>query len=225
MAQVEPDPARPRLAHGRIDAPFGIDDRKLAREHVRVRDKAAPPRPALVLPAGCIGVHVDVEQPRSDQEAGNIDAVPRFCRVDRVGGAENPAIGDGDFRDAVLMVGRIEDVASLELHRIAHREFLQSLRSQKPLTSLEEIGELPAPLTAPWTDAVELRALLRELPLQEREVVALHDLEGYTAAEIAAMMDAPATTVNYRLRQARNRLRRERGERAGSYSPIPSMIL
>ena len=111
------------------------------------------------------------------------------------------------------------------LHRIAHREFLQSLRSQRPLTSLEEIGELPAPLTAPWTDAVELRALLSELPLQEREVVALHDLEGYTAAEIAAMMDAPATTVNYRLRQARNRLRRERGERAGSYSPIPSMIL
>ncbi len=39
------------------------------------------------------------------------------------------------------------------------------------------------------------------------------------------MMDAPATTVNYRLRQARNRLRRELGERAGSYSPIPSMIL
>jgi len=114
------------------------------------------------------------------------------------------------------MVGRIEDVASLELHRIAHREFLQSLRSQKPLTSLEEIGELPAPLTAPWTDAVELRALLRELPLQEREVVALHDLEGYTAAEIAAMMDAPATAG------ARPR---NRGGWAGSYSPIPSMIL
>ena len=121
VAQVEPDPARPRLAHGRIDAPFGIDDRKLAREHVRVRDKAAPPRPALVLPAGCIGVHVDVEQPRSDQET-----------------------------------------------------------------------------------------------LQEREVVALHDLEGYTAAEIAAMMDAPATAG------ARPR---KRGGWAGSYSPIPSMIL
>src|SRR5437660_12784895 len=30
------------------------------------------------------------------------------------------------------------------LHRIAHREFLQSLRSRKPLTSLEELEELPA---------------------------------------------------------------------------------
>ena len=36
MAQVEPDPARPRLAHVGIDAPLGIDDGKLAGEDVGV---------------------------------------------------------------------------------------------------------------------------------------------------------------------------------------------
>src|SRR6266851_9618227 len=31
------------------------------------------------------------------------------------------------------------------LHRIAHREFLQALRRQRPQTCLEEIGEIAAP--------------------------------------------------------------------------------
>jgi RNA polymerase sigma-70 factor (ECF subfamily) len=45
-----------------------------------------------------------------------------------------------------------------------------------------------------------------------REVVLLHYLEGYTSAEIARIVGAPASTVRYRLSQARERLRRELGE-------------
>jgi RNA polymerase sigma-70 factor, ECF subfamily len=98
------------------------------------------------------------------------------------------------------------------LHRIAHREFLQSLRSQRPLTSLSELGDLPAPHLTDLTEAVELRVIISKLPLQEREVVALHYLEGYTCEEIARILDAPVTTINYRLLEARARLRRELGE-------------
>jgi RNA polymerase sigma-70 factor (ECF subfamily) len=36
-----------------------------------------------------------------------------------------------------------------------------------------------------------------------REVVVLHDLEGYTGAEIATMLDLPTNTVHSRLRLAR----------------------
>src|SRR5439155_13994197 len=43
------------------------------------------------------------------------------------------------------------------LHRIAHREFLQALRSQRLPVSLEEMGELPAPHGLEWAEAVELR--------------------------------------------------------------------
>src|SRR6266852_978663 len=38
------------------------------------------------------------------------------------------------------------------LHRIAHREFLQALRSQRLPVSLEEMGELPAPHGLEWAE-------------------------------------------------------------------------
>jgi RNA polymerase sigma factor (sigma-70 family) len=66
------------------------------------------------------------------------------------------------------------------LHRIAHREFLQSLRRQRPLTSLAEVEDLPGPHHTELTEAAELRVIISRLPLQEREVVVLHYLEGHT---------------------------------------------
>src|SRR5438309_4398035 len=57
------------------------------------------------------------------------------------------------------------------LHRIAHREFLQALRSQRPQTCLEEIGEIAAPGAAAWTEGVELRVLIARLPVEARELV------------------------------------------------------
>jgi RNA polymerase sigma-70 factor (ECF subfamily) len=50
------------------------------------------------------------------------------------------------------------------------------------------------------------RLLLRALELLDedrRVVIVLHDLEGHTGAEIAAMLDVPANTVHSRLRLAR----------------------
>src|SRR5207244_1264155 len=109
---------------------------------------------------------------------------------------------------------RFESRSSLRvwLHRTAHREFLQSLRSQRPLASLEELEEAAAPPAGDRTEAVDLRLVIHKLPLPEREVVVLHYLEGYTAEEIARILDTPVTTVHYRLLEARARLRRELGE-------------
>jgi RNA polymerase sigma-70 factor (ECF subfamily) len=49
------------------------------------------------------------------------------------------------------------------------------------------------------------RALAR-LDDERREVVVLHDLEGYTGLEIAALLEIPANTVHSRLRLARAEL-------------------
>src|SRR5437870_6026731 len=51
------------------------------------------------------------------------------------------------FLQAWRSLGAFEGRSLLRawLHRIAHREFLQFLRGQRPLTSLEEFGELAAP--------------------------------------------------------------------------------
>jgi RNA polymerase sigma-70 factor, ECF subfamily len=98
------------------------------------------------------------------------------------------------------------------LYRIAHREFLQALRSQQLPVSLEEIDEPSAPHSGEWVEAVELREVIRKLPREEGEVVLLHYLEGYSSGEISRIVGVPAGTVRYRLSLARAHLQRELGE-------------
>jgi RNA polymerase sigma-70 factor (ECF subfamily) len=98
------------------------------------------------------------------------------------------------------------------LHRIAHREFLQALRGQRYVASLDDVVEVAAPGAEALTDAVEVRELIRRLPLEEREVVVLHYLEGYRCEEIAQILGAPVGRVRHRLVEARARLRDELGE-------------
>jgi RNA polymerase sigma-70 factor, ECF subfamily len=57
-----------------------------------------------------------------------------------------------------------------------------------------------------------LVSALAELPEERREVVLLHDLEGWTHQEIARQMDLPAGTVRSHLHHARRRLRELLGE-------------
>jgi len=52
-----------------------------------------------------------------------------------------------------------------------------------------------------------LRAALAELTVTQREVVLLHDLEGWKHAEIADRMGLPSGTVRSHLHHARHRLR------------------
>jgi RNA polymerase sigma-70 factor (ECF subfamily) len=111
----------------------------------------------------------------------------------------------------------------LWLHRIAHREFLRSLRNERPETSLEQVAEPPAPDGAAWTEAIELRAALRRLPVAEREVVTLHYLQGYACQEIAQIVGVPAGTVKYRLSEARAHLQQALGEGDLIYLNEPSL--
>lgn len=71
---------------------------------------------------------------------------------------------------------------------------------------------LPPDAAAPCTEQArhdasrELLALLAQLPGEQREVFVLVELEGMTAPEVAALLDAPVNTVSSRLRLARGRL-------------------
>ena len=111
------------------------------------------------------------------------------------------------------------------LHRIAHREFLQALRSQRPESALDQIAELPAPRASEPAEAVELHEIMRKLPIEEREVVVLHYLHGYTCEEIAPIVRAPVSTVKYRLSTARAHLRRELGEGDLTYLNEPGVLM
>ena len=56
-------------------------------------------------------------------------------------------------------------------------------------------------------DAESVRALLRALPVQFREVVVLRDIEDLSYREIAHAVDAPIGTVMSRLARGRGMLR------------------
>jgi RNA polymerase sigma-70 factor (ECF subfamily) len=112
------------------------------------------------------------------------------------------------------------------LHRIAHREFLQALRSQRPVAPLEETAAFPLPSAMELAEAMELRAVIGRLPVEERETLVLHHLEGYTYEEIAQITGAPVRRVKRRLAEARARLQRELGEGDLPYlNPSPAAIL
>ena len=56
-----------------------------------------------------------------------------------------------------------------------------------------------------WPEQVE-RAVYRLNP-DQRSLVALHDMEGYSLPELANMLDTPVGTLKSRLHRARARLR------------------
>jgi RNA polymerase sigma-70 factor (ECF subfamily) len=128
------------------------------------------------------------------------------------------------FLQAWLRLDTFEGRAALRtwLHRIAHREFLQALRSRRVLVPLETVCEIPEPSTIGMTETIELRAILSKLPAEEREIVVLHYLEGYQHEEIPHLLGIPLRRVRQRLSEARGRLQQEMAEGDLLYLNEPS---
>ena len=87
------------------------------------------------------------------------------------------------------------------------------------------VDELPDQLEgrAPAPDAVveaaelgeQIGAAIGELPERQRLVVQLHELEGFSSAEIADMLEIAEPTVRWTLHAARKRLRQDLAEWKG----------
>jgi RNA polymerase sigma-70 factor (ECF subfamily) len=80
--------------------------------------------------------------------------------------------------------------------------FDESLHSPEPLD--EGAGSAPER----DTDRSRVRAALAGLPERFREVIVLHEMEGFAYKEIAAITNVPIGTVMSRLSRARERLQR-----------------
>jgi RNA polymerase sigma-70 factor (ECF subfamily) len=111
----------------------------------------------------------------------------------------------------------------LWLHQIARREFLHTRRRRRVSISLDAVAELPDAHAGDWTDDAELRVLLHKLPEEQREVMILHDLEGYSSSEIARIIGMPASTVRYHLGAARAHLAEGLGQGDLVYLNEPSV--
>jgi RNA polymerase sigma-70 factor (ECF subfamily) len=99
------------------------------------------------------------------------------------------------------------------VHRIAVTVTLNGLRKERRLRrgadDLDVATDLPAPVDNVDPDLrAKLRAAIEALPPGARASVILHDIEGYTHAEIGAMLGIAEGTSKARLFDARNKLRK-----------------
>ena len=96
------------------------------------------------------------------------------------------------------------------LHRIVANAALDITRRRK----VRDADELPETIASPFHDPAEaselatrLRDALNTLPVRQRSVIVLHDVEGFKHAEIGTMLGIPEGTARSDLHYARSHLR------------------
>lgn len=97
------------------------------------------------------------------------------------------------------------------LHRIVSNASLDITRRRK----VRDADELPETVASPFRDPAEsdelrlrLRDALSQLPVRQRSVIVLHDVEGFKHSEIGKLLGIPEGTARSDLHYARSALRR-----------------
>jgi RNA polymerase sigma-70 factor (ECF subfamily) len=73
----------------------------------------------------------------------------------------------------------------------------------------DEVAESPEQAAERQLLRRRLRAALAHLPIEQRALLAWHDMEGYTLDELATSLDVPLGTLKSRLHRGRAALRRQ----------------
>ncbi|HEB55464.1 MAG TPA: RNA polymerase sigma factor [Gammaproteobacteria bacterium] len=124
----------------------------------------------------------------------------------------------------VKLYPRLQEMQKIEqlgpwLARVLYRHFVDRLRSSQrsPLHLVtedepaldEHRSEAPDPATNTESELLQtrLQSALDQLNDDQRALVILHDIEGYTLNEIHSMYDVSVGTLKSRLSRARGRLR------------------
>jgi len=119
---------------------------------------------------------------------------------------------------------RLDEMLQIEqlapwLSKILYRQFIDQYRRQKrsPLDYTDDQQTLydnsasnaldPAEVSNNSLTATLLSQALRKLNADQRELVMLHDVEGYTLQQISELQETPVGTLKSRLSRARSRLR------------------
>ena len=116
---------------------------------------------------------------------------------------------------AIAKQAQLRDLEKLEhwLFRILNNCWREHLRRTHPTQDIEELvlSEEDTPETGLRKQQVieRVRAAIECLPLGQRQVVTLVDLQEFSYAEVAEILEIPAGTVMSRLSRARSTLRQQ----------------
>jgi RNA polymerase sigma factor (sigma-70 family) len=131
--------------------------------------------------------------------------------VGRICGAIALADGDDAMQETMVQVLRhlrsLREPAALQgwVRRIAVREALKLARARTRQVPVEQVAEQAAD-DQPGL-RLELVDTLRQLSPDQRAVLVLRDLEGFTEAETAGLLSIEVGTVKSRLHRARRAFR------------------
>lgn len=129
----------------------------------------------------------------------------------------------------VKLHGRADEIASLDkpgiwLARVLYRQYVDGYRraARRPMPAselgddtdddpvagvVEHESRQPEHLTERHLEADRLQAALDRLNADQRDVVVLHDVEGYRLTELEALLSLPVGTLKSRLHRGRRQLR------------------
>ena len=109
---------------------------------------------------------------------------------------------------------QLSDVEKLDawLFRILHNCWMEYLRRYKPTLDLDDNEELdeetPDSNLSDEQLVMRVRHAVSELPMSQRQVITLVDLEGFTYSDVSDVLDIPIGTVMSRLNRARTTLKK-----------------
>lgn len=105
---------------------------------------------------------------------------------------------------------RDKDRLNAWLYSILNNRWKQYLRSRRPHEDLDDERPCDKPGPDLMIDRIEIvsrvRLAVAELPLEQRRVLALVDLEGFSYNDVAEILEIPPGTVMSRLHRARKGL-------------------
>lgn len=146
------------------------------------------------------------------------DVVFRFC-AHRIGKDSAADAAQETFLTAQRALARFRGDSTLKtwLLGIANNECRRMARSRRLETPTIELTDAAdnSPFEQAMVDRHSLQEALNKLSPEHREVVLLHEVEGLSYDEAAAVIGVPAGTVKSRLHHAFANLRRSLGDFEG----------
>ena len=134
----------------------------------------------------------------------------RYCRTM----CSNPEMAEDIVQEVYIRaMSNLDTLAGLDrsqrrawLYKTARNLYVDAVRKSAARQAREEKCLPPEEARDPFAE-MEAAQLILMLPQQDRALFSMRYMEGYSAAQLAKLMDVPQSTIRARLMRARNYLK------------------